>query len=100
MSGLPQTVRIYSFNNFHHAQSYSQDTAVIPRDILEGVDSIIVQSWINMVRECGLYSKGLMVVRNGLLPIWAVRHRLNFHRHFVRVFFCIMVGSRITDVLI
>jgi len=62
MSGLPQTVRIYSFNNFHHVQSYSQDTAVIPRDILEGVDSILVQSWINMVRECGRHSKGLEMV--------------------------------------
>jgi hypothetical protein len=49
-----------------------------------------------MVQGCGLYSKGLMVAGDGLLPIWAVQHRLNFHRHFVRFFF-IIVGSRIAD---
>ena len=95
MSGLPQTVRIYSINNFHHVQSHSQDTGVIPRDILEGVDSIIVQSWINMVRGCELYSKGLMVVRGGLLPLSA-----SATLSFCSCFF-IMVGSRIIhDVLI
>jgi hypothetical protein len=50
-----------------------------------------------MVRGRGLYSKGLTVVRDGLLPIWAVQqHRLNFHRHYVRVSLY-MVGSRIID---
>jgi hypothetical protein len=93
MSDLPQIVRIYSLNKFHRVQTHSQEKAVIPRDILEGVDSIIVQSWINMVRGCGLYSKGL----NGS-QIWSVANMgsaavAKFSDNMFVVFFLLHYGE-------